>query len=83
MITFDKRFFASWQILIFYHYIYVSKPEPYMYFAMKEACELEINKRADMVNDCWACDGLNGPVPKYPDAGRNFELYAMLDNSLR
>ncbi len=58
-------------------------PAEDMYFTLKEACELEINRRADGINSCWTCAQLNGPVPKYPDAGRNFELYALLNNSLR
>jgi hypothetical protein len=52
--------------------------EVVFYFALKEACELRINKQADMINYCWSCKGLNGPLPKYPDAGKNFELYATL-----
>ena len=56
---------------------------PAMYFMLKEACELEINKYADMVNECWSCAGLNGPLPKYPDAGKNFAIYASMDNNLR
>jgi len=54
-----------------------------IYFALKEACELEINKYADRVNACWGCANLSGPVPKYPTAGKNFELYAMMQNHLR
>jgi hypothetical protein len=54
-----------------------------MYFALKEAVELELNKRARCVNECWSCDGLDGPVPTYPDAGRNFEIYATMKSDLR
>jgi hypothetical protein len=54
-----------------------------MYFILKEACELEVNKYADMVNSCWTCADLNGPVPKYCTAGKNFELYATMKNALR
>lgn len=54
-----------------------------MYFTLKEACELEINRYADVLNECWSCAGLNGPVPTYPDAGRNFEVWAMMDSNLR
>jgi len=54
-----------------------------MYFALKEACELRINREADSVNTCWSCKGLNGPLPKYPDAGMNFEIYATMKNDLR
>jgi hypothetical protein len=54
-----------------------------MYFTLKEACELEINRYADALNECWSCAGLNGPVPVYPDAGRNFEVWAMMDSKLR
>lgn len=52
-----------------------------MYFMLKEACELEINKYADLVNQCWSCERLSGPVPKYPDAGKNFEIYATMDTN--
>ena len=54
-----------------------------MYFALKEACELRLNRDADIINRCWNCNGLNGPLPKYPDAGRNFEIYATMDSNLR
>jgi hypothetical protein len=54
-----------------------------IYFALKEACELEINRYADMVNKCWTCANLSGPVPKYPTAGKNFELYAMMQKNMR
>jgi hypothetical protein len=50
-----------------------------MYFLLKEACELRINHEADMVNVCWSCKGLNGPLPKYPEAGKNFELFVTMD----
>ena len=53
------------------------------FFMLKEACELGLNGLADIVNGCWTCEGLNGRVPKYPDAGRNFEIYAVLNNNLR
>ena len=54
------------------------------FFVLKEACELILNNHyADCVNGCWSCEGLNGPVPTYPDAGRNFEIYATLNNNLR
>ena len=53
------------------------------YFALKEACELKINKEADGINTCWSCQGLNGPLPKYESAGKNFEIYAMMDSNLR
>jgi len=56
---------------------------PDIYFTLKEACELEINKYADMVNHCWKCDNLTGPLPKYSTAGKNFELYATMDSNLR
>jgi hypothetical protein len=56
---------------------------PDMYFALKDACELELNKRADIINPCPGCHSLNGPLPKYPDAGRNFEIYATMKNDLR
>jgi hypothetical protein len=58
-------------------------PMPAIYFMLKEACEIEINKYADSVNHCWSCAGLNGPLPKCPDAGKNFVIYASMDNSLR
>ena len=54
-----------------------------VYFTLKEACELEINKYAGYVNECWGCKGLNGPVPMYPDAGKNFEIYATMKSDLR
>ena len=54
-----------------------------LYFALKEACELRINKEADAINTCWSCKGLNGPLSKYPDAGRNFEIFATMDNGIR
>lgn len=50
-----------------------------LYFLLKEACELRINREADMVNACWSCKGLNGPLPKYPDAGKNFEIFVTMD----
>mgnify|MGYP006943759896 CR=1 FL=1 len=53
------------------------------YFVLKDACELEINRIADMINKCWSCKGLNAPVPKYPDAGRNFVIFATMDHNLR
>ena len=56
---------------------------PDVYFTLKEACELKINEYANDVNECWSCKGLNGPVPTYPDAGKNFELYATLKSDLR
>ena len=56
---------------------------PELYFALKEACELELNLLADGVNPCPSCNALNGPLPKYPDAGKNFEIFATMDNSLR
>lgn len=77
------------EIKVFHELIDKGKPFKYqissdeMYFALKEACELEINRYADMVNGCWTCAELNGPVPKYPDAGRNFEIFATLKNALR
>jgi hypothetical protein len=54
-----------------------------MYFALKEACELRINEEADAINRCWSCVGLNGPLSKYPDAGRNFEIFATMYNDVR
>jgi hypothetical protein len=54
-----------------------------LYFLLKEALELRINKEADVINECWTCHGLNGPLPKYPDAGRNFDIYSMMDSELR
>lgn len=56
---------------------------PEEYFALKEACELELNRIADLVNECWSCNMLNGPLPKFPDAGRNFENFAKMDVNLR
>lgn len=56
---------------------------PSLYFALKEACELRINKEADAINECYSCKGLDAPVPKYPDAGRNFEIYATMKSDLR
>lgn len=56
-------------------------PVSAIYFMLKEACEIEINKYADMVNECWSCQRLSGPVPKYPDAGKNFEIYATMDTN--
>jgi hypothetical protein len=54
-----------------------------MYFALKEACEINLNQHAKFVNECWACDGLNAPLPTFPDAGRNFEIFATFKNDLR
>jgi hypothetical protein len=56
---------------------------PSMYFALKEACELRMNQIADEVNSCYTCKGLNAPLPKYPDVGRNFAIYATMDSNLR
>jgi hypothetical protein len=53
------------------------------YFALKEACELELNKIALGVNECWSCVGLNGPLPTFPDAGKNFEIFATMNNNYR
>jgi hypothetical protein len=53
------------------------------YFALKEACELELNKYADMVNKCLDCNGIDRPLPRFSDAGRNFEIFATMDSSLR
>ena len=53
------------------------------FFALKAACELLINREANLINRCTECNRLNGPVPTYPDAGKNFELYAMLDSDMR
>jgi hypothetical protein len=50
-----------------------------MYFLLKDACELRINHEADMINACWSCKGLNGPLPKYPAAGKSFELFVTMD----
>jgi hypothetical protein len=56
---------------------------PDLYFALKEACEMRINKEADAINECYSCNGLDSPVQKYPDAGRNFEIYATMKRDLR
>ena len=53
------------------------------YFVLKEACEQHINCIADAINVCYTCKDLNAPVPKYPDAGRNFEIFAMMNSNLR
>jgi hypothetical protein len=53
------------------------------YFALKEACELRINEMADCINVCWDCNGLSGPVHKYPEAGRNFEIYETMNHAIR
>jgi hypothetical protein len=53
------------------------------YFAFKEACELLINRYAEPINKCTGCNNLSGAVPTYPTAGKNFEIFAMLDNELR
>jgi hypothetical protein len=54
-----------------------------MYFALKEACELELNQLAKGVNHCPGCEGLNARLPIFPEAGRNFEIYASMKNDLR
>ena len=54
-----------------------------LYFSLKEACELALNRIADEVNKCPGCKGLNGPLPKYPEAGKNFAIYATMDTTLR
>ena len=56
---------------------------PDKYFALKDAVELELNKLARIVNDCWGCEGLNAPLPTFPDAGRNFVIYATMKSDLR
>ena len=56
---------------------------PALYFSLKEAFELEMNRVADEVNKCPGCKGLNGPLPKYPEAGKNFAIYATMDTNLR
>ena len=58
-------------------------PEADMYFALKEACELELNKLAKRVNECPGCVGLNASLPTFPEAGRNFEIFASMKNDLR
>lgn len=54
-----------------------------LYFLLKEACELRINKEAETVNKCWSCHELTGPLPTYATAGKNFEIYAMMNSDLR
>lgn len=51
------------------------------YFVLKEACELEINHLADNINRCHGCHGFDGPVPKYPDAGKNFAIFATMQEN--
>jgi len=46
------------------------------YFALKDACEIQLNFAID--KKCWECDNKEKP-PKYPTAGHNFELYALMD----
>ena len=53
------------------------------YFALKEACELRINELADIINKCHSCHGLDNPAPKYETAGKNFAIYATMNNLLR
>ena len=50
------------------------------FFAFKEAFEKHINQAADLINDCYSCEGLTGPVPKYENAGKNFETYLQLSH---
>ena len=77
------------KIEVFRSYMYKGKPQKSkihgteMYFALKEAVELKLNQDAKFVNQCWSCDGLNAPLPTFPDAGRNFEIYATMKNDLR
>jgi len=54
-----------------------------LYFTFKEACELKLNEYAKLANECWSCDGLSGPLSTFPDAGRNFEIYATMKKELR
>jgi hypothetical protein len=56
---------------------------PERYFALKEACERQLNWYADQVKGCPSCYNLNAPLPKYPDAGRNFEIFATMDHERR
>jgi hypothetical protein len=50
------------------------------FFAFKEAFEKHINQAADKINACYSCEGLTGPVPKYENAGKNFEIYLQLNH---
>ena len=56
---------------------------PELYFVLKEACELRLNTIAAHANKCPSCHGLDAPLPTFPDAGKNFKLYATLDSRLR
>lgn len=53
-----------------------------VYFALKEACELRLNTYAGSINECVGCAGLRGPVPVYPDAGKNFEIRESLKSKI-
>jgi len=53
------------------------------YFVLKEACELEVNTMADLINECPDCQFLSGPVPKYESAGKNFVEYAKMCTNIR
>jgi hypothetical protein len=46
------------------------------YYTLKEAFETRLNNLADNINSCYNCRGLKAEVPKYPDAGKNFEIYS-------
>ena len=77
------------KIKVFRSRVYMEKPLKQeiigaeMYFALKEACEIKLNKYAEHVNECWQCNGLDAPLPTFPDAGRNFEIYATMKSDLR
>lgn len=57
--------------------------DPEKYFIIKEVMETKLNRLADNVNGCHACNGLDEPLPIYPDAGHNFEKLFLISNRHR
>lgn len=48
------------------------------YFIIKEACERLLNNIASGTNPCPSCHSLKGPLPTYPDEGKNFNLLSKI-----
>jgi metal-responsive CopG/Arc/MetJ family transcriptional regulator len=53
------------------------------FFETKEAFELMLNEKADIINECYTCNGLDKPVPKYESAGKNFALWSSMCHNIR
>jgi len=56
---------------------------PHQFFVLKDALELRLNDKARKINVCPDCMSLDGPLPLYPDAGRNYEQLYLLSSEHR